>query len=126
MKKFSVLALVLVLSLFSAFGEGLDTLGGWSASSDSEVTEERLELFNKALEELVGVDYVPVAYLGSQIVAGQNHCFLARATVVYPGAQPYYALVYIYESLDGQTKIMSIAELDIAGYAQPEEVISKD
>ena len=82
--------------------------------------------FDETMGKLLGAVYTPVAYLGSQIVAGQNHCFLARATVVYPGAQPYYALVFIYESLDGQTKITNIAELDIAAYAQPEEVISED
>ena len=68
----------------------------------------------------MGVDYVPVAYLGSQVVAGTNHCFLCRATVVYPGAQPTLALVYVWEKLDGTAEILSIADLDIASLRDAE------
>lgn len=37
---------------------------------------------NEAVNRLTGVDYEPVAYLGSQVVSGLNHCYLAKATVV--------------------------------------------
>ena len=84
--------------------------GGWSAAEDTGITDEQRSLFEKAMEALVGVNYEPVAYLGSQIVAGLNHCFLCRATVVAPDAQPTYKLVYIYEGLDGNTDVLDIAD----------------
>ena len=41
---------------------------------------------------LTGVGYEPVGYLGEK---DGVYCVLCRATVVYPGAKPFYALVYV-------------------------------
>ena len=87
--------------------------GGWSATASPEITEDVQALFDKATEGLLGVSYTPVAYLGTQLVAGTNHCILCQATVVYPGAEPYYALVYIYEDLRGSAEILDIETLDV-------------
>ncbi len=87
--------------------------GGWAPAADPVVTEERKALFEKGLEGLLGVNYLPVAYLGSQVVAGTNHAFLCQATVVSPGAQPRYVIVYLYEDLQGNVSILNIADFDI-------------
>ncbi len=104
-------AVMMVLSMTMVHAE---LVGGWSVAEDTQVTEERQALFDKAMEGLLGVNYEPVAYLGSQVVAGTNHCFLCKATVVYPDAQPTLTLVYIYEALDGTAQILTIADLSIA------------
>lgn len=88
-------------------------LGGWTDDDDMELTEERLEIFNKATEGLLGVNYEPVAYLGSQVVAGLNHCYLCRITAVYPGAEPELSLVYIYEDLEGNCVIRDVIKTEI-------------
>ena len=113
MKKFAVIILMLLLLLPMAVHADEPLSGGWTPAEDYTVTEERQALFEKGLEGLLGVNYVPVAYLGSQVVAGTNHVFLAQATVVYPDAQPTYVLVYLYEDLQGQVTILNIADLDI-------------
>lgn len=87
--------------------------GGWMIAEDNTITEERKAIFDKALAELLGVDYVPVAYLGSQVVAGTNHCFLTQATIVYPDAVPKCALVYLYEDLEGNVTLMNVADLPV-------------
>ena len=90
-------------------------VGGWSVPQDTKITEEELKIFNKAIEGLTGVGYEPVAYLGSQVVAGTNHCFLCKSTVIYPGATNRYTLVYIYEKLDGTEEILNIADIELPG-----------
>lgn len=122
MKKLMVMLLVVMtlLSAVSAFAEGPVT-GGWSVAESMEINAEAQEIFDKAMEGLVGVDYEPVAYLGSQVVAGLNHCFLCKATVVYPGAEAGLALVYIYQDLEGNAQITNIANLDIAQLSEPIE-----
>ena len=85
-------------------------------SESPEITEELQALFDKGLDDLVGVGYMPVAYLGSQVVAGTNHCFLAQATLVYPGAEPTYVLIYLYENLQGEVDIMNIADFDFGAF----------
>ena len=71
-----------------------------------------IKMSQAQLAELVGVDYVPVAYLGSQVVAGTNHAILCQATVVVPDAEPFYAIVYLYEDLQGNDSVLDIEEFD--------------
>ena len=104
-------ALVMVLCAACACAEGALS-GGWAAAEDSAVTEDLQAVFDKGLEGLVGVGYTPVAYLGSQVVAGTNHAFLCRAAAVVPDAVPYWAVVFLYEDLQGNVTLMNIAELD--------------
>lgn len=87
-------------------------MGGWAAAEDATITDEVRALFDKAMEGLVGVNFVPVAYLGSQVVAGRNHAILCQATAVYPGAQPAWKVVFLYEDLTGGVKILNIADFD--------------
>lgn len=97
--------------------------GGWQVSYEPEMTEETKAVFEKALDGLVGANYVPVACLGTQVVAGTNYCFLAKATVVYPDAQPKFVLVYVYEDLEGNAQILNFADMPVIpneyGTAEP-------
>ena len=84
----------------------------WIAAGDPAVTDEIRALFDKALDGLVGVNYIPVAYLGSQVVAGYNHAILCQATTVYPGAAPRWVIMYLYEDLNGGVTITDITDLN--------------
>ena len=117
MKKLIVLILSALLMISAASAEGNTMLtGGWEPSADPAVTEELKALFEKGTETLTGVSYIPVVYLGSQVVAGTNHAFLCQAVTAYPGSlelPPAYAVVYLYEDLSGQVSVLSIGEFDI-------------
>lgn len=52
------------------------TIDGGRAKADSPViTDAFKKVFDKAVAEF-DMDYTPVAYLSSQVVAGMNHCVL--------------------------------------------------
>ena len=85
-------------------------VGAWQEAETPVLTEEAKAAFNKATEGFVGVDYVPVALLSTQTVAGTNYCILCEATVVYPGAEMHYAVVNVYESLEGNANIISATD----------------
>ena len=105
-----------ISDIFADLQQEYQTLaGGWTVAENPAVTEEVQALVSKALEGLMGVNYVPVAYLGSQVVAGTNHAVLCQATVVYPDAQPYYVILYLYQDLQGNVSILNIANFDIGG-----------
>ena len=87
--------------------------GGWTPAEDFSVTDERRAIFDKGMAVLLGVDYEPLAYLGSQVVAGKNHVFLAKGTAVTPALPVSYALVYLYEDLQGGVKVLTVANLPI-------------
>ena len=115
MKKLIALILTVLMMLSAASAESR-LLGGWEPSADPAVTEELKALFEKGTETLTGISYIPIAYLGSQVVAGTNHAFLCQAVTAYPGtldADPAYTMVYLYEDLSGQVSILSIADFDI-------------
>ncbi len=118
-----ILMLALLLSCVSAPAEGPapggQVAGGWAAAQDTAVTDEIAAKVARALEGLVGVNYEPVMYLGSQVVAGTNHAVLCRATVVVPDAVPFWAVLYLYEDLEGNVTVMKIEPLALN--AQTEE-----
>lgn len=88
--------------------------GGMNKADSPEITDEFKKVFEKATAELVGVEYTPVAYLASQVVAGTNHCVLCKATPVVPDARTTYSVVYIYEDLSGNAEITDIVESEAA------------
>ncbi len=83
-------------------------VGGWEEAQDGTITEDLQELFDKAMEGLVGVDYSPIELLEKQIVSGTNYRFLCESRVVYPGAAVRKAVVTIYEDLEGNVSILDI------------------
>ena len=113
-KLIALILLVLMMASVAAAEEPL--CGGWTPSADPTITEKLQALFEKGTDTLTGVRYIPVAYLGSQVVAGTNHAFLCRTVTAYPGSldlAPAYAMVYLYEDLSGSVSILSIADFDI-------------
>ena len=84
--------------------------GGWSRAESPVVSDEMKEKLGKALDGMDGASYIPVAYLGSQIVAGTNYALLCRVAPVVPDAVETYAIVYLNETLEGEVSIMEIVE----------------
>ena len=85
-----------------------EIVGGWTNTESLEVTEDVKALLDKAATEMVGATYEPVAYLGTQVVAGTNHLLLCKVTPVTPDAVATYALVTVYEDLEGGAKIIDV------------------
>lgn len=92
---------------------GGEIVGGWMKAESPAITEEFKKVFDKATEALTGMQYVPVAYLASQVVAGTNHRVLCKATATVPDAQTTYAIVTVYEDLKGGAEITDVAECDL-------------
>ena len=84
-----------------------------------ELPADAQAAFDKAVEGLVGAEYVPVALLSTQVVAGTNYCILCQITPVAPNATPTWALVYIYADLDGNAEITNVYELYVDRHSTP-------
>ena len=76
-------------------------------------TDEIRQLVAAGLEEFVGVEYTPVAYLGSQVVAGTNYAILCQGRAVVPDAEPYWVILYLYQDLEGKVSVLGIVNLDL-------------
>ncbi len=123
MKKAMVLlvALGLLLGLISAGAE--TTVGGWTpfVQEAGTLPQDAQAAFDKALEQLDGAVYTPVALLSTQVTAGTNYCILCQIAPVVPDPVPVWALVYIYADLQGNAEIMNVYELYIGQHAYPAE-----
>ena len=97
-------------------GEQAD--GGFSANTGkfairNSKNKSVYSAYKKAMKGLVGVEYKPVLFLGSQAVADSNYLILCRSQVVYPNAPYEWSLVTVNKSLKGKVKIADIQTLEL-------------
>ena len=89
--------------------------GGWNIAEDSSITEEISSLFWNGMDSYqtgtITVSYMPVAYLGWQIVNGTNHAILCRSQEINHPA--VWVIVYLYADMEGNASVLNITELPL-------------
>ena len=89
-------------------------VGGWTVTEGStKIDRHTRKVFFQAVDGLVGCDYEPVALLGKQVAAGTHYCLLSRLTPVVPDAKAHWGLVYVYEDLQGQAKLIGVEDMEL-------------
>ena len=76
-----------------------------AAAKTTEITEEQKAIIEKALQNLMGVDYTPIAIVDE---VDYMLCVLCEASVVYPGAEPYPVLMVINTNADEPNNVYFI------------------
>ena len=96
----------------------LAVTGGWTLSDpqDNILPEEVSEAFDDALEGYTGVGFKPVAYLGSQVVAGLNYAVLCQGTTVTADPDTSLKVVIIYKDLEGNSQINRVNDFNITDF----------
>lgn len=91
------------------------TLGGWNIDEmkGCNLPQKAQSAFTAVTGELTGADYMPVLYVGSQVVNGVNYCILAMQTLIT--ANPVNRLVKMIINVDtnGVAKLVSIGGIAI-------------
>lgn len=89
--------------------------GGWHYNEgESELKDEAAEAFTRALDGFVGVSYVPIAYIGSQTVAGTNYAVFCSAKQAIPNPERYFRMLIIHDGADGKATLGEVKDVDIA------------
>lgn len=83
--------------------EGGVTLGGTYVNVETNLDEEDLDVFNRALEGYVGAKITPFALLGSQVTVGTNYM---------------YAALFENMSLNGKGKVVLVTVNDVTHTVQ--------
>ena len=94
-------------------------VGGWEVNEDSvpaELPGKAQKAFDKAIEAFNGGELVPVAYIGRQLVAGNNYQILCKSTTVTAEPVTMLQVVTVYEDLEGKAEITNITDFNIADY----------
>ena len=86
-------------------------LGGWNLDEvkGCNLPQKVATDFTAVTGELVGADYEPIAYLGSQQVNGTNYRILALQRMVTPNAEKRIVKMIIHEELDGSVRMVSVS-----------------
>ena len=90
-------------------------LGGWNLDEvkGCNLPQKVATDFTAVTGELVGADYEPIAYLGSQQVNGTNYRILALQRMVTPNAEKRIVKMIIHEELDGSVRLVSVSGLGL-------------
>ena len=97
--------------------------GGWEIAGQelqAKLPEEVATAFSKATETLTGTTLEPVAYVGSQVVAGTNYMVLCRATSATEEPETTYQMAVIYADLEGNAEVTSLKDFDLTKYVEGE------
>lgn len=94
----------------------VETEGSWKMNEDETIAnmpENVQNAFDKAIKEYEGMAFTPIAYLGSQVVAGTNYKVLCKGSVVTENPTTKLVTITIYEDLDGNCSISEVNDFDI-------------
>ncbi|MGF7534431.1 hypothetical protein AAGG74_12095 [Bacillus mexicanus] len=67
--------------------------------------------FSKAIDGIVGVKYVPVLYVASQLVSGHNYCIVCKTTATTNPPMHGCKVVTIYADLEGNAHVTNIHDV---------------
>lgn len=102
----------------------ISSLGAWNINVVTGGMPEKVATAFGKLNELVGAEYEPIAYLGSQLVNGTNHAVLAKQTIVAGKDTENIVLVIFHETKD--EVVMTSIERVVEGNAQPGGIFIED
>ena len=86
------------------------TLGGWNIDEmkSCNLPQKAASAFANVCGGLVGAEYTPVLYVGSQVVHGTNHCIIAVQTVLTANPEKRLVKMVINEAADNSASLVSI------------------
>lgn len=77
-------------------------VGSWNINVNTKGMPQKVaSAVGKLAETLIGAEYEPIAYLGSQVVNGTNHAVLAKQTII-TGKDTVNIVVLIFNEKPGE------------------------
>ncbi len=91
------------------------TLGGWNIDEmkGCNLPQKAQSAFTAVTGGLVGAEYQPVLYVGSQVVNGTNYCIFAIQTLVEPNAEKRLVKMIINAAANGAASLVSVSGVAI-------------
>ena len=92
--------------------------GGWTACADNkaaDIPSEVQSAFDDAISVIDDVEYTPIAYLGSQVVAGSNYAVLCQSK---EGDKNGIGVAFVYAGVDGTNELLNIYNISVAEFTE--------
>lgn len=98
--------------------------GGYTVNAEipeAKLPEEVKAAFDGALKDYAGMSFTPVAYLGSQVVAGSNYAILCLGKAVVPDAKAALKVVVVYKDLEGKSSVLRVNDFNLLDYVSTDD-----
>lgn len=122
-----VICLIAGITACGEKNESANTVsGGWEINgitSQKTLPEDIQKAFEKATADESEYTLEPVAYIGTQVVAGRNHMILCRAKTS-DDPDGTYKVAVIYEDLEGNAELTSLGDFTLEDYIEGEGAAS--
>lgn len=89
-------------------------VGAWKIDKDMKVCElhgDAATAFTDATASLVGATYLPVLYVGEQLVSGCNYMFICKQVLSTEHADTHVVKMVIYKPVASKAEILSVEQL---------------
>ena len=85
-------------------------LGGWDISSltPCKLPQKAASAFTLVTGALVGAEYMPVLFVGTQVANGTNYCIIAVQNVITANPEKRLVKMIINEATDGTASVVSV------------------
>ena len=101
-------------SLIEIAGE--KTVGAWDSNPGDYALDKNPDVkkaFDAAVAKLDGVNYTPIAYIGSQVVSGKNYAVFCSKTPVTPDAETTFCVLTVYADTQGNSEVTEVKDVDL-------------
>ena len=92
-----------------------NVVGGWELADmqPCDLPQKVATGFGEVTQNMVGAKYVPVLYVGTQVVHGINHMLICKQTLAAKGAPEHLVKMVLNQNLDdgslvGKWSVVSI------------------
>lgn len=76
-----------------------------------KMSDEKINIFKRAFADMLGVEFSPLMYVGSQVVAGVLHSYIASRRPIHPAAQVTLVKVVIWQHPDNTISLHAIEDI---------------
>lgn len=93
----------------------MSVLGGWNIEEmkSCNLPQKAASAFTAITGGLMGADYQPVLYVGSQLVNGTNYCILAIQTIITANPEKRLVKMIVNVSSSGESSLVSVSGIAI-------------
>ena len=102
-----------------------EIVGGFIDVEDGTLTDELKDIFNKAIDGLLGATYEPIELVATQVVAGTNYKFLANGTKTTNPITKGTYYIYVNKDLQGNVSLLDIETIEEKQEEAPKQDVTQ-
>ncbi|MGT8856709.1 hypothetical protein [Enterobacter sp. 186315] len=76
-----------------------------------KMSDEQVDIFQRGVKDIIGVEFTPLLYVGSQVVAGMLYTYIASKRPIHPQPETTLGKVVILKDLNNKVSLQSVEDI---------------